>query len=91
MGNRQGREKHPERLRVGDRRSGMGVHQHRDLGGASVSTGDPFRVDVPTNLHPRVLRTTRLLSGDRVAVRGNKNVLCIVQHEQCMYGLILQT
>ena len=51
-----------------------GLPQRRDLGGASVSTGDPFRVDVPTNLHPRVLRTTRLLSGDRVAVRGGSTV-----------------
>ena len=38
--------KHSERLRVGDRRSGMGVPQRRNIGGASVSTGDPFRVDV---------------------------------------------
>jgi hypothetical protein len=47
-----------------------GLPQRRDLGGASVSTGDPFRVDFLTNLHPRVLRTTRLLSVDRVAVRS---------------------
>jgi len=51
-----------------------GLPQRRDLGGASVSTGDLFRVDVPTNHHPRVLRTTQLLSGDRVAVRGGSTI-----------------
>ena len=58
---RQGRGKHSERLRVGERSSGMRVPQHRVL-------GDPFRVDVFSHFLSAGRTDLRLLRGDAISV-----------------------
>ena len=46
-----------------------GVPQRRNIGGASVSTGDPFRVDVKSITPFRGCMHPRLLSGDAFSVK----------------------